>query len=86
MKKPRILVNVEAIRDLPGLTVNDVYGRYPDGKINVARAQQLLLDHDLFVFQHPSPALFKDAPPSFGKSSPITIWRKRIGIGPVLPS
>jgi glutathione-regulated potassium-efflux system ancillary protein KefG len=80
MKEPRILVNVfhpdltksrgnrillEAIRDLPGLTVNDVYGRYPDSKIDVAREQQLLLDHDLFVFQHPmywysSPALFKE--------------------------
>ncbi|HEY5892470.1 MAG TPA: NAD(P)H-dependent oxidoreductase [Chthoniobacterales bacterium] len=80
MKRPRILVNVfhpdlgqsrgngillEAIRDLPNLTVNDVYAHYPDGKIDVAREQKLLLDHDLFVFQHPfywysSPALFKE--------------------------
>lgn len=80
MNKPKILLNVfhpdlggsrgnriliEEIKGVPGLTINDVYGRYPDGKIDVEREQGLLVEHDLIVFQYPfywfsSPALFKE--------------------------
>lgn len=56
---------LEAVADLPGLTVNDLYERYPDGAIDVRSEQDLLVAHDAVVFQHPlywysSPALFKE--------------------------
>lgn len=80
MAKPRILVTLahpdlsssrankrlaEAARAIPGVTMNDLYARYPDFKIDVKREQQLLVDHDLLVFQFPfywysCPALLKE--------------------------
>jgi len=50
---------------LEGVTVVDAYAETPDFKIDVAREQQRLRDHDLVVFQHPfywysTPALFKE--------------------------
>jgi glutathione-regulated potassium-efflux system ancillary protein KefG len=56
---------LEAVLDLPGVTVNDLYEHYPDGAIDVRREQSLLLEHEAIVFQHPlywysSPALFKE--------------------------
>ena len=47
-----------------GITFHDLYEDYPDFDIDVAREQQLLLDHDLILFQHPfywysAPALIK---------------------------
>jgi glutathione-regulated potassium-efflux system ancillary protein KefG len=36
-----------------GITLNDLYEEYPDFDINVAREQELLLAHDVIVFQHP---------------------------------
>jgi glutathione-regulated potassium-efflux system ancillary protein KefG len=80
MAKPRILVTLahpdlassrankrllEVARDIEGVTVNDLYARYPDFKIDVKREQQLLLDHDLLVLQFPfywysCPALLKE--------------------------
>ena len=56
---------VEAIRDLDGVTVNDLYEEYPDLDIDVAREQELLLRHDVVVFQHPffwysTPAILKE--------------------------
>jgi glutathione-regulated potassium-efflux system ancillary protein KefG len=55
---------VKAVSDLPGLTVHDLYKHYPNSKIDIAREQKLLLEHDLFVFQFPlfwysCPALLK---------------------------
>lgn len=80
MTKPRILVNLfhpdlsnsrgnrilsKLVKDLPNVTFRDVYRECPDCKIDVQHEQQLLLDNDLIVFQHPfywynSPALFKE--------------------------
>jgi glutathione-regulated potassium-efflux system ancillary protein KefG len=37
----------------PGLTFHDLYEAYPAFDIDVPREQQLLLDHDLIVMQHP---------------------------------
>ncbi len=56
---------IRAVSDLPGVTVNDLYERYPDFLIDVPREQDLLVEHDILVFQHPmywysSPALLKE--------------------------
>lgn len=56
---------VEAVRDLPGVTVHDLYAAYPDGRIDAVREQKLAEAHDVIVFQHPlywysAPALLKE--------------------------
>jgi len=56
---------LDAVRDLPELTVVDAYVETPDFRIDVAREQARLREHDLIVFQHPfywysSPALMKE--------------------------
>jgi glutathione-regulated potassium-efflux system ancillary protein KefG len=38
---------------IKGITINDLYERYPDFDINIKREQALLLAHDVIVFQHP---------------------------------
>lgn len=80
MPKPKILINLfhpnlnnsrgnkilfESVRDLKGVTVRDMYQEYPDFKIDVKHEQQLLLDNNLIVFQHPfywysCPSLLKE--------------------------
>ena len=47
-----------------GVTINDLYERYPDFDIDVRREQRLLLAHDIIIFQHPfywysTPAIVK---------------------------
>ena len=54
-----------AVQDLEAVTINDLYEEYPDFNIDVAREQELLLAHDVVVFQHPfywysSPAILKE--------------------------
>jgi putative NADPH-quinone reductase len=54
----------DAVRDLPGVTLRDLYALYPDYRINVAEEQRLLAEHDALVFQFPlywysTPALLK---------------------------
>ena len=44
---------VEAVRDLEGVTVHDLYEAYPTLAIDVGREQGLLVAHDAVVFQHP---------------------------------
>jgi glutathione-regulated potassium-efflux system ancillary protein KefG len=56
---------IEAIRDLRGVTVHDLYESYPDFAIDVPREQALLVQHRVIVFQHPfywysTPALLKE--------------------------
>jgi glutathione-regulated potassium-efflux system ancillary protein KefG len=56
---------IDAVRDLDGVTVHDLYEAYPTLHVNVAREQELLLAHDVIVFQHPfywysTPALLKE--------------------------
>ncbi len=56
---------VEAARAVPGVTVNDLYERYPDFDIDVAREQELLAAHDVVVMQHPfywysTPSILKE--------------------------
>lgn len=56
---------VEAIQDLSHVTFRDLYSLYPDFFIDVKAEHQLLLEHDVIVFQHPlymysCPALLKE--------------------------
>ena len=56
---------VEAVRDLPQVTVHDLYREYRDFKIDVKREQALLLKADVIVLQFPfywysAPALMKE--------------------------
>lgn len=55
---------LDAVRDVPGVTVHDLYETYPSLFLDVKREQALLLEHDAVVFQHPfywysAPALVK---------------------------
>jgi len=55
----------QAVQGLVSVTVHDLYQAYPTFHINIRTEQQLLLDHDVVVFQHPfywysSPALLKE--------------------------
>jgi len=59
----RVLLN--SVKDLDGVTIRDMYDLYPDSYIDVKAEQQVLLDHDLFIWQHPfywysSPSLLKE--------------------------
>ena len=54
-----------AVAGLEGVTLHDLYAAYPDLAIDVPREQDLLLGHDVIVFQHPfywysSPAIVKE--------------------------
>ena len=56
---------VDAIRELPDVTIHDLYEAYPRFSIDVRREQELLRDHDAIVFQHPfywysAPAIMKE--------------------------
>ena len=56
---------LEAVRDLEGVMINDLYEAYPDLDIDVEREQGLLLRHDVVVLQHPfywysTPAILKE--------------------------
>lgn len=56
---------MEAVRDLEGVTIHDLYEEYPDYHIDVSAEQKLLLEHDVIVWQHPfywysAPALMKE--------------------------
>lgn len=56
---------IKAVRDLDSVTIHDLYEQYPNFHINVKFEQDLLLAHDLIVFQHPfywysCPAILKE--------------------------
>jgi glutathione-regulated potassium-efflux system ancillary protein KefG len=55
----------DAVRDLDGVTVHDLYESYPDFDIDAAHEQALLASHDVVVLQHPlywysTPAILKE--------------------------
>ncbi len=66
LQKSRVNIElVRAIEGVEGITLNDLYESYPDFLINVQREQELLLDHDIIVLQHPlywysGPAILKE--------------------------
>jgi len=43
----------DAIKHIDGVTLHDLYDSYPEFYIDAKYEQQLLLQHDLVVFQHP---------------------------------
>jgi glutathione-regulated potassium-efflux system ancillary protein KefG len=56
---------IESVLHEPGITVNNLYEKYPDFYIDIIAEQQLLLEHDIIVWQHPfywysGPALLKE--------------------------
>jgi glutathione-regulated potassium-efflux system ancillary protein KefG len=56
---------LSAIRGLENVTIHDLYESYPTLAIDVAREQELLVEHDVVVFQHPfywysTPAILKE--------------------------
>jgi putative NADPH-quinone reductase len=55
---------LEAVRDVPGVRVRNLYDLYPYFHIDVEEEQRQMLEHDLIVVQHPfvwynMPALLK---------------------------
>ncbi|MFN6463934.1 MAG: NAD(P)H-dependent oxidoreductase [Nostoc sp. DedVER02] len=56
---------IQAVQGLDSITIHDLYEAYPNFDINVKFEQDLLLAHDIIVFQHPfywysSPAILKE--------------------------
>jgi glutathione-regulated potassium-efflux system ancillary protein KefG len=56
---------VEALEDVEGVTVRDLYELYPTLAIDVRAEQEALVAHDVIVFQHPfywysCPAILKE--------------------------
>jgi len=56
---------LDAIRDVEGVTIRDLYEDYPTLFIDVKREQADLVAHDVIVFQHPfywysTPAILKE--------------------------
>ncbi|HEY9626276.1 MAG TPA: NAD(P)H-dependent oxidoreductase [Coleofasciculaceae cyanobacterium] len=56
---------LQGIQGLDAITVHDLYEQYPNLHIDVKFEQDLLLTHDIIVFQHPfywysSPAILKE--------------------------
>ena len=56
---------LDAVSDIPNVTVNDLYALYPKLHVDVEREQALLREADVLVIQHPfywysSPALLKE--------------------------
>ena len=56
---------LQALRKVEGITIHDLYQRYPNMFIDVEQEQKLLLEHDIIIFQHPlywysSPAIIKE--------------------------
>lgn len=65
LEKSRVQARlVKEIAGVPGVTLHDLYETYPDFDIDIRREQELLLRHDLLIWQHPfywysAPALIK---------------------------
>lgn len=55
----------DSVKNLNGITVNNLYEKYPDFYFDIIAEQQLLIEHDIILWQHPfywysSPAILKE--------------------------
>jgi len=55
----------ETVKNIEGITFNDLYENYPDFFIDIKREKKLLIEHDIIVWHHPfywysSPAILKE--------------------------
>lgn len=66
LQKSRVhRVLADAVSGMPGVRFHDLYERYPDFFVDVKAEQELLVAHDVLIFQHPfywysAPALVKE--------------------------
>jgi glutathione-regulated potassium-efflux system ancillary protein KefG len=66
INKSRIHRNLtESVKNLNGITINNLYEKYPDFYMDIIQEQQLLIEHDIIVWQHPfywysAPAILKE--------------------------
>jgi glutathione-regulated potassium-efflux system ancillary protein KefG len=44
---------IQEARNIDGVLVHDLYEEYPEFLIDIQREQQLLLEHDIIIWQHP---------------------------------
>jgi len=44
---------IDAIENIKGVTINNLYENYPDFFINIKKEQKLLIEHDVVVWHHP---------------------------------
>lgn len=56
---------IEGVEGLEGVTINNLYEKYPDFFIDVRAEQKLLTEHDVIVWHHPfywfsAPAIIKE--------------------------
>lgn len=56
---------MNSIKDIKGVTINNLYEKYPDFFINVPVEQKLLVEHDIIIWHHPfywysAPAIIKE--------------------------
>lgn len=68
----------DAVRDLPGLTIHDLYEVYPDFTIDVPAEHRLMYDHDLIVLQFP---LYWFSIPSLLKEWMDLSWSRGFAFG-----
>lgn len=55
----------DSLKNVNGITLNNLYENYPDFYFDIIKEQQLLIEHDIIVWQHPfywysSPAILKE--------------------------
>ncbi len=70
---PRSIANrrlLDAVRDLPGVTLHSLYDRYPDFSIDVAAEQAALSAAHTVVWQHPTYW--------YGAPALLTLWLERV--------
>lgn len=58
---------IEAVSDLEDVTIHDLYAAYPDLYIDVPCEQELLMRHDVIIFQYP---FYWYAPPAI-----LKVWQ-----------
>ena len=56
---------IQTVQKEENITINNLYEKYPDFKIDINKEQELLLENDVIIFQFPmywlsSPALLKE--------------------------